>query len=77
MPGLRNLARTAPYMHNGSKATLRDVLLHYSDLPEERLHADGEKLLVPLRLSPAQIDDLLAFLDSLNTPSHLPSEPRR
>ncbi|MEO7852714.1 MAG: cytochrome c peroxidase [Rubrivivax sp.] len=89
VPGLRNLARTAPYMHNGSKATLRDVLLHYSDLPEVRLHADGEKLLVPLRLKPAQIEDLLAFLDSLNTPSpspsashshslsHLPSEPNR
>ena len=77
VPTLRNLARTAPYMHNGSLATLRDVLLHYSELPEERLHADGEKLLVPLRLQPAQIDDLLAFLDSLNTPSPLPSETER
>jgi cytochrome c peroxidase len=77
VPSLRNLARTAPYMHNGKLATLRDVLLHYSELPEERLHADGEKLLVPLHFSPAQIDDLLAFLDSLNTPSELPSEHKR
>lgn len=77
VPGLRNLARTAPYMHNGSKATLRDVLLHYSELPEERLHADGEKLLVPLRFSAAQIDDLLAFLHSLNTPSAKSSQPER
>jgi cytochrome c peroxidase len=66
VPGLRNLAHTAPYMHNGSLATLRDVLRHYSELPEERLHADGERLLVPLHLSPTETDDLLAFLDSLN-----------
>ncbi len=77
VPSLRNLARTAPYMHNGSLATLRDVLMHYSELPEERLHADGEKLLVPLHLSPTQIDDLLAFLDSLNTPAANPAVARR
>jgi len=68
VPSLRNLTRTAPYMHNGSLATLRDVLRHYSELPEERLHADGERLLVPLRLTSAETDDLLAFLDSLNEP---------
>ncbi len=66
MPGLRNLALTAPYFHDGSAATLRDVLRHYSELNEERLHVDGERLLVPLRLSDAEIDDLLAFLDTLN-----------
>jgi cytochrome c peroxidase len=69
VPSLRNLARSAPYMHDGSLATLRDVLRHYSELNEERLHADGEALLVPLRLSEAEIDDLLAFLDSLNEPA--------
>ena len=31
VPGLRNVALTAPYMHNGSLATLRDVVKHYSD----------------------------------------------
>jgi cytochrome c peroxidase len=66
VPSLRNLALTAPYFHDGSAATLRDVLRHYSELNEERLHADGERLLVPLRLSDAEIDDLLAFLDTLN-----------
>ncbi len=66
VPSLRNLARSAPYMHNGSLAGLRDVLRHYSELNEERLHADGERLLVPLHLSPAETEDLLAFLDSLN-----------
>jgi cytochrome c peroxidase len=66
VPGLRNLARTAPYMHDGSLQTLREVLRHYSELDENRLHADGEAILVPLRLSEAETEDLLAFLDSLN-----------
>ena len=66
VPGLRNLARTAPYMHDGSLKDLREVLRHYSELDENRLHADGEAILVPLRLSEAETEDLLAFLDSLN-----------
>ena len=66
VPSLRNLARTAPYMHNGSLKTLREVLRHYSELDENRLHADGEAILVSLRLSEAETEDLLAFLDSLN-----------
>jgi cytochrome c peroxidase len=65
VPGLRNVALTAPYMHNGSVATLRDVVKHYSELSEERLHADGERILKPLRLSRAEADDLVAFLESL------------
>ena len=56
-------------MHNGHLATLRDVVRHYSNLNEDRLHADGEKILKPLRLSAAEEDDLVAFLESL-TPSH-------
>jgi cytochrome c peroxidase len=65
VPGLRNVALTAPYMHNGSLATLRDVVRHYSELNEERLHADGERILRPLRLSEQEISDLVAFLESL------------
>lgn len=66
VPGLRNVALTAPYMHNGSLATLRDVVQHYSELNEERLHADGERVLKPLKLTRAEIDDLVAFLESLS-----------
>lgn len=66
VPGLRDVAKTAPYMHNGHLATLRDVVRHYSELNEDRLHADGEKILRPLRLSPSEADDLLAFLESLS-----------
>jgi len=53
-------------MHNGSLATLRDVVRHYSEIDEDRLHADGERILKPLRLSDAKSDDLVAFLESLD-----------
>jgi cytochrome c peroxidase len=66
VPGLRNVARTAPYMHNGSLASLRDVVRHYSEINEDRLHLDGEKILRKLHLTPQEIDDLVAFLESLN-----------
>ena len=63
VPSLRNVALTAPYMHNGSLATLADVVRHYSELSVDRLHADGEKLLLkPLRLSGRESADLVAFL---------------
>ncbi len=66
VPSLRNVARTAPYMHNGSLATLRDVVHHYSELDEARLHADGERILKPLHLDAADTDALVAFLESLS-----------
>jgi cytochrome c peroxidase len=62
-------------MHNGGLATLRDVLHHYSELDEERLHADGEKLLRALKLSDAETEDLLAFLNTL-TDKHGADRPR-
>ena len=68
VPSLRNLARSAPYMHDGSLPTLREVLRHYSELDENRLHADGEAILVPLRLDAQQTEDLLAFLATLSAP---------
>jgi cytochrome c peroxidase len=66
VPSLRNVARTAPYMHNGSLRTLRDVVKHYSEIDEDRLHADGERILRPLHLSEFEIDDVVAFLESLS-----------
>jgi cytochrome c peroxidase len=65
VPGLRNVALTAPYMHNGGLATLADVVRHYSELDLDRLHADGEAILKPLRLSERESADLVAFLESL------------
>lgn len=67
VPSLRDVALTAPYMHDGSLAGLRDVVRHYSELNEERLHADGERILKPLQLSLGETDDLVAFLESLTS----------
>jgi cytochrome c peroxidase len=64
-PSLRNLALTAPYMHNGRLATLRDVVNHYSNISPDRLHSDGEAILKPLKLSGQESRDLVAFLESL------------
>jgi cytochrome c peroxidase len=65
VPGLRGVRHTAPYFHDGSAATLAAVVRHYSELDEDRLHADGERILVPLKLTPAEAADLVAFLETL------------
>lgn len=69
VPGLRGLAVTAPYFHDGSAATLEQVVRHYSELDENRIHADGVRLLQALRLTPQQIADLAAFLTTLSPAS--------
>jgi cytochrome c peroxidase len=76
-PSLRNLGHTAPYMHDGRYATLREAVRHYSELDMERIHTHGEQLLRPLKLSPPEIDDLVAFLESLTDPvaARAPIEP--
>jgi cytochrome c peroxidase len=68
-PTLRNLLHTAPYMHDGRYATLRKVVKHYSELDMERIHAHGEQLLRPLKLTAGESDDLVAFLESLTDPA--------
>jgi cytochrome c peroxidase len=66
VPSLRNVARTAPYMHAGNLATLADVVRHYSEVSEERLHGlPGQTLVRPLRLTPQERADLIAFLETL------------
>ena len=76
VPSLRNVAQTAPYMHNGSLATLEHVVRHYSEINPDRLHSDGEAILKPLRLSTAESADLVAFLESL-TETRSALVPRR
>jgi len=65
-PGLRNLTTTSPYMHDGSLATLRDVVDAYADIDPQRLHAQGESILKPLDLDDAERDDLVRFLETLS-----------
>lgn len=66
VPPLRNLTRTAPYMHDGSRPTLADVVRHYSELNPERLHTDGEKILEPFNFTNREVEDLIAFLATLS-----------
>ncbi|HEV7441656.1 MAG TPA: cytochrome c peroxidase [Steroidobacteraceae bacterium] len=66
-PNLRNLLLTAPYFHDGSQATLWDVIDHYNKgagLNNPYLDED----IVPLALDERDIDDLVAFMASLTSP---------
>jgi cytochrome c peroxidase len=63
VPTLRNVALTAPYMHDGSLPTLRAVLEHYMRGGEAGAHRDPR--LHRFQLSQREQDDLLSFLDSL------------
>lgn len=64
-PGLRGVAETAPYMHDGSLAELEDVVRHYNTIDIERMHADGEAILQPLGLSEQEMSDIVTFLKML------------
>ncbi|MFT7662973.1 MAG: cytochrome c peroxidase [Planctomycetota bacterium] len=65
-PTLRNVAMTAPYMHQGQLKTLREVVRFYSTLENARPpHDHGETTMIPLELTSAEIDDLVAFLETL------------
>lgn len=73
VPSLRNVARTAPYMHDGRFATLEEVVEHYNSgiaphpTLDDRLTSDGVVGGTPymLGLSPAQRHALVAFLKTL------------
>ena len=62
-PTLREVARTAPYMHDGSLPTLEEVIDFYDRGGRTNPNLDPEIRL--LRLSPAEKRDILAFLCSL------------
>lgn len=61
-PSLRNVANHAPYMHAGQFATLDQVLAHYNRAPSAPF---GHSELKPLRLSPVEVRQLAAFLQTL------------
>ena len=62
-PTLRNVAETAPYMHDGSVATLAEVLDYYDRGGEPNAWLDQK--MRPLGLTDQEKEDLLAFLGSL------------
>ncbi|MBT8339814.1 MAG: cytochrome-c peroxidase, partial [Desulfatitalea sp.] len=67
IPTLRNVAVTAPYSHNGVFPTLYDMVSFIND--RSGYTADVSENVTPavggLRLSESQIDDIIAFLDTL------------
>lgn len=63
-PGLRNVALTGPYMHDGSLATLEAVVDYYQHGGIDNPGKD--KLVQPLQLSAQDKKNLVAFLRSLN-----------
>jgi cytochrome c peroxidase len=73
-PSLRNNALTAPYMHDGSMATLHDVIRHYERGGRQR-GPHTSSLLAGFRLSPQDRRDLIAFLESL-TDSNITTDSR-
>src|SRR6185436_9679958 len=66
VPGLRQVGRTGPYMHDGSVATLEDVVKHYSTVSPDRLHSDGVPLVRALGLTSQDSADLVTFLRTLD-----------
>lgn len=84
-PTLRNIALTAPYMHDGSVATLSEALDHYAaggrtiaDGPYKGIGSENpykSELINPFMLSAAEKADVIAFLESL-TDTELLEDPR-
>ena len=73
VPALRNVAASAPYMHDGSLATLADVIDQYDHGGRGDPATDPE--IRPLGLTPAEKADLLAFLSALTDDGFL-KDPR-
>jgi cytochrome c peroxidase len=67
-PGLKNVALTAPYFHDGSEQTLEDVVRFYNDGGREYISAATSPEIRPLGLSDREIGDIVAFLRALTAP---------
>ena len=68
-PTLRDMSRTAPYMHNGSLRTLREVVEYYNKggIPNRYLSPH----MIPLKLTNQEIEDLVNFMKSLSGTNEL------
>ncbi len=64
VPGLRNVTQTAPYMHSGQMADLEEVMDHYNKAPTPKF---GHSMLTKLDLEPHQLDQLIAFMHTLDS----------
>lgn len=74
---LRNIAVTAPYMHDGSLKTLKEVVVHYNNggvtKKGDRVNDFLSGGIRPLNLSEQQISDLVAFMEALTSPEYAKS----
>jgi cytochrome c peroxidase len=70
-PSLRNVALTAPYMHDGSLQTLEEVVEHYNKGGKKNSQLDPE--IHPLNLNDHEKSDLVAFLNTLTSEEYLSS----
>ena len=69
VPTLRNIELTAPYMHDGSMATLEEVVEHY--MSGGKAHPNKSELIKPFALTKREKADLIAFLKSLTDDSFI------
>jgi cytochrome c peroxidase len=68
-PTLREIAKTGPYMHDGSMKTLEDVVAHY--MKGGTPHPQLDEELYPLKLTPEEVSDLVTFLkEGLSSPTY-------
>lgn len=68
-PTLREIARTAPYMHDGSLKTLEEVMAHY--VKGGTPHPQLDEEIFPLKLTPEEVKDVITFLkEGLSSPSY-------
>jgi cytochrome c peroxidase len=76
-PGLREIARRSPFMHDGSLATLEAVVEHYDRGGVDR--PSRSDLMKPLGLAAQEKSDLVAFMKTLTSnlsPTAVPVLPR-
>lgn len=64
VPSLRNILQSAPYMHDGSRQSLEEVVEHYNN--GGSTHPNKSDLIRPLNLDEQEKADLVAFLSSLS-----------
>ncbi len=72
-PGLRNVAVTHPYLHDGSEKTLMDVIELYNKGGVENANLDP--MMLPLNLTKQEKEDLVAFLEALTGPYPIMEAP--
>ena len=72
-PTLREVAKRAPYMHDGSVATLREVVEFYNRGGEKNPHLDPK--IEKLHLSPVDVSALVAFMEALSGEGYQDTPP--